>query len=184
MLGETLMSKDLRSEFVLCCLLISSFANAQQVSPDSHALDAPADELSTHYRSNGLYMDGSGLKFFQMLRASYSSLDIPISFEEIIERSSVIARGYLIQVIPGRSITHAQQTLMPAHETVLLKIGVSDVLKGDRRDFYLVEYPAYSSIIGALNEELYRGDLLVFLQPRACVFWGKCGDCKFPIRRD
>ena len=164
------MSKNLRSEFLLSCLLLSSFANGQQVAPDPHALHAPADELSSDHRSYGRYTEGPGLRFFQMLSASTQSLDAPFSFEEIIERSPVIARGYLIQVIPRRSIADAQQPLMPAIETVLLKLGVSDELKGGRQDVYLVEYAAHSSMVSKLNEEIYRGDLLVFLQPAHSFF--------------
>jgi hypothetical protein len=130
-----------RSKLLLSGLLFSSILVAQEVSDDS------------------------GTRFFQMLKAVFHSTERPITFDEAVATSSVIASGNLIKVIPGRSIGSSAAPGMPPMNTVLLKIRPSRVLKGDREEYYLLETPASNLMVSELNETLYTGDLVFLLRP-------------------
>ena len=53
----------------------------------------------------GTYEDGSGFRFFHILSRAFHTQARPLTFAETIAASSVVARGYFVGVIPGRSIT-------------------------------------------------------------------------------
>jgi hypothetical protein len=117
----------------------------------------------------GAYTDGPGLEFFKMLR--FGQFDYaPTTFDETVEKSSVIAKGHLLDVIPGRSIGRTTAPSSPSMTTVFLKILPSKLLKGNREDYYLVEVPASQRMVSELREELYSGELLFLLLPAGNFF--------------
>jgi hypothetical protein len=117
----------------------------------------------------GAYTDGPGLRFFEML--TFGQIDYSLtSFDETVEKSLVIARGHLLDVIPGRRVSFTAAPDSPGMHTVFLKILPSTLLKGNRENYYLVEIAPSQQIASELRDELYTGELLFLLTPASNIF--------------
>lgn len=147
--------RNVRRALLPTCLLISTMALGQGIHPDARP---------------GSYTDGTGTRFFQILGGAVQSQDHPMTFDEAVEASSVIARGNFSGVILGRSQNSARTPEAAAINTVFLKIVPSNVLKGNREDYYLVETPGSVKMSRELNETLYLGELVFFLSPAENYF--------------
>ncbi len=157
----------LNPKFVLFGLLIPSITIGQETVPDENGTDTSVDGFLPGPPANpGTYTDSSGFRFFQILRFTLQARDIPATFDELVEQSSVIVRGSLSEIIPGRSIVsraagHGGSPL----PTVFLKIVPTNVLKGSRDDYYLLETVASFESFRELQEEIYTQDLVFLLRP-------------------
>lgn len=150
-------------------LPFSFAAIAQEIVPDSPNAEGQADGVS-YGRPPGWFDDSPGSEFFEILRSGVDIDYVPLTFEEVVDGASVIARGYLVDVIPGRSITHVRRPRLPAVQTVLLKIGTSTMLKGDYKTFFYVEYPGNWAKSSQLSNKLFTGELLFLLRPASSFY--------------
>lgn len=151
---------------VVACLFFSSFATAQEADTQS----VGEGGFFSGPPPLGFFPDGAESRFFELLRSTSHISQVPFSFEETVELSSAIARGYLIEVIPGRVFSRKRRPEGEPLQTILLKIQASYALKGNPQGVYLVQYVADESLIRELNEELYTRELLFLLAPASTFF--------------
>lgn len=158
-----------RYKLLLICVIFSYEATGQ----DGNAVatrNGSQDGFFPGPPPLGLFADESGARFFGLLRNSHALSEVPRSFEEIVAQSRAIARGYLVEILPGRSFTSKSRPAIPPLQTVFLKIQASRVIKGEAQQFYLVEYVAPWSMAWELSDELYSRELLFLLYPAVKYF--------------
>lgn len=143
-----MLKRNSRPKILLACFLTVSSSTAQEAG----------------------FGPTNNLGFFDLLNASFRTSERPYSFGETVVVSSVIGRGYLSNVIPGRKIANKSERRFPPLDTVLLEITTLNVIKGDYERVFYVEYPISHSVIGELRNKIYTGELLFFLS-RAGTFY-------------
>lgn len=144
----------------LCCLLAATAAVGQDSEPEPREVATADSQIIP-----GTYTDGPGMRLFQVLGTAQFRYE-PFTFAEAVETSSVIVKGYLVDVFHGRTIrSGAVSASSPGMNTAFLKIAPSNVLKGNREDYYLVEVLASAARIEELKVERYGGELVLLLSP-------------------
>ena len=153
--------RKLQRLLLLCCFPMATVSIGQDGDPESRGAASADSRIAP-----GTYTDGTGFRFFQVLAGAAHITPVPQTFAEAVETSSVIVKGHVTDVLQGRSIrSGAVSRSSPALNTAFLKIVPSNVLKGNREDYYLVEVPASVAITGQLQAEDYDGELLLLLRP-------------------
>jgi hypothetical protein len=142
--------------FVLLSLCAASASIAQEVRAVGSFLE-PAPYP-------GVFRDEPESDFFRILRTRHVQ-EAPFTLKETVDMSTVIAKGYFVDVMPGRTITNTRRESMPPIQTVLLKIQTTWVVQGDYRSAFYLEYPMHWSNLDRLNETLYRNEILFLLGP-------------------
>lgn len=143
---------------LVCCLLTATVAIAQDGETESREVEGADPRIVP-----GTYTDGPGLRMFQALGTAQFQ-EVPFTFPEAVATSTVIVKGYLVDVLHGRSIrSGAVSESSPGIRTAFLKIAPSNVLQGNREDYYLVEVPASAARIDELKVERYGGELVLLL---------------------
>lgn len=150
---------------VECLLLLCWFVTATAAIGQDSETQARGIDRGDLQVALGRYTDGTGMRFFQLLGSARFRYP-PMTFDEAVETSSVIVRGYLVDILQGRAIQRSGVSpTVPALNLSFLKIVPSNVLKGDREDYYLVEVPATLEMVEELKMGRYSGELLLLLSP-------------------
>lgn len=152
--------RKLQRLLFLCCFLTATVAIGQDDGPESRGVERGDSRVVP-----GAYTDGPGMRLFQVLGWAHFSYP-PMTFAEAVETSSVIVKGYLTEILHGRTIRSSLVSRSsPGMNTAFLKIVPSNVLKGDREDYYLVEVQAPAGNMDELKAERYDSELVLLLGP-------------------
>lgn len=85
--------------------------------------------------------------------------------EQLTSASQVVARGYIDSITAGRTIVNTRDLPnTPPLKTSLIKLEVTEILKGDAvRQYLYFEYPSGGIDPSYLQARKYRGEIIIFL---------------------
>jgi hypothetical protein len=94
--------RKIDSLLLLSCILVASAAIGQDGDPESRGAESAESRIAP-----GMYTDGTGMRFFQVLGGAIQIDYVPTTFAEAVESSSVIVKGYIADILQGRAIRSA-----------------------------------------------------------------------------
>ncbi|MEJ2418435.1 MAG: hypothetical protein P8Y45_16190 [Exilibacterium sp.] len=113
--------------------------------------------------SYGHDTESSKQELFRLMNHT-SVNEIQLTPEEAIERSDAIVKGKIFSITEGRSIKRNVKSTARPTETALIKVEVSEVIKGDVGNYIYLEYIRGGIPAEYLDQNKYPDEMLLLLR--------------------